>query len=95
MRTLRWIGASCIVLATFACKSNESAAPTSANGATSAATPPSAPAKGASAVKPLDKGDRAPDFRLEGSDGKQHALADHAGKQVVVIAWFPKAFTGG
>jgi hypothetical protein len=24
-----------------------------------------------------------------------HALADHAGKQVVVVAWFPKAFTGG
>ena len=40
-------------------------------------------------------GDKAPDFRLDGSDGKQHALADHAGKQVVVVAWFPKAFTGG
>jgi len=40
-------------------------------------------------------GDPAPSFALAGSDGKTHALADFAGKQVVVIAWFPKAFTGG
>ena len=40
-------------------------------------------------------GERAPAFSLAGSDGKIHALADFAGKQGVVLAWFPKAFTGG
>ena len=42
----------------------------------------------------LDAGDAAPEFSLRGSDGKTHSLADYAGK-VVVVAWFPKAFTGG
>jgi thioredoxin-dependent peroxiredoxin len=40
-------------------------------------------------------GDKAPDFKLKASDGKEHSLADFAGKQMVVIAWFPKAFTRG
>ena len=39
-------------------------------------------------------GDRAPDFALAGSDGKVHKLSDYKGK-VVIVAWFPKAFTGG
>ena len=39
-------------------------------------------------------GDTAPDFRLPGSDGQHHALTDYRG-QFVVIAFFPKAFTGG
>jgi peroxiredoxin Q/BCP len=43
----------------------------------------------------LKVGDKAPDFTLPGSDGKSHSLKDYAGKQAVVIAWFPKAFTGG
>lgn len=43
----------------------------------------------------LKPGDPAPDFSLGGSDGRTHRLADHAGKRVVVLAWFPKAFTGG
>ena len=43
----------------------------------------------------LAVGDVAPDFKLQGSDGKTHALADFKGKQAVVVAWFPKAFTGG
>jgi thioredoxin-dependent peroxiredoxin len=42
----------------------------------------------------LKAGDAAPAFSLPGSDGKTHQLSDHAG-QVVVVAWFPKAFTGG
>ncbi len=40
-------------------------------------------------------GDKAPDFTLKGSDGKTYSLADFKGKKGVVIAWFPKAFTGG
>src|SRR5688572_20489280 len=39
-------------------------------------------------------GTRAPTFELKGSDGNTYALKDLAGK-AVVIAWFPKAFTGG
>ena len=40
-------------------------------------------------------GDKAPDFQLPGSDGKTYKLSDFRGKQAVVIAWYPKAFTGG
>jgi len=40
-------------------------------------------------------GDRAPDFALEGSDGKQRTLSQFLGKQELVLAWFPKAFTPG
>ena len=42
----------------------------------------------------LAVGDPAPAFALQGSDGKVHKLADYRGK-MVVLAWFPKAFTGG
>ena len=42
----------------------------------------------------LKPGDRAPDFSLAGSDGRTHRLRECLG-QTVVIAWFPKAFTGG
>ena len=42
----------------------------------------------------LAPGDPAPPFELPGSDGNTHRLADYAGK-TVVLAWFPKAFTGG
>jgi peroxiredoxin Q/BCP len=42
----------------------------------------------------LNVGDKAPDFTLQGSDGKMHSLADLKGR-TVVLAWFPKAFTGG
>jgi len=40
-------------------------------------------------------GDAAPQFSLPGSDGASHSLEQYRGKQAVVLAWFPKAFTGG
>jgi peroxiredoxin Q/BCP len=43
----------------------------------------------------LKVGDMAPDFTLQGTDGKTHKLSDYRGKQAVVIAWFPRAFTQG
>jgi peroxiredoxin Q/BCP len=43
----------------------------------------------------LKVGDGAPKFSLKGSDGKTYNLADFKDKQAVVVAWFPKAFTGG
>jgi peroxiredoxin Q/BCP len=47
------------------------------------------------AVAEPKPGDPAPDFSLVGSDGKTYKLSDFKGKSAVVIAWFPKAFTGG
>ena len=43
----------------------------------------------------LQVGDVAPAFSLPGSDGATHTLASFKGRQAVVLAWFPKAFTGG
>ena len=43
----------------------------------------------------LKVGDMAPDFTLQGTDGKTHRLSEYRGKQAVVVAWFPKAFTQG
>jgi len=43
----------------------------------------------------LKVGDMAPDFTLPGTDGKTHKLSEYRGKQAVVVAWFPKAFTQG
>jgi len=40
-------------------------------------------------------GDEAPVFELQGSDGETYSLTDYRGEKVVVLAWFPKAFTGG
>ena len=49
----------------------------------------------AQAPAELKVGDTAPAFSVPGSDGKTHTLAESKGKQAVVLAWFPKAFTGG
>ena len=46
-------------------------------------------------AEPLKVGDDAPNFELKGSDGKTYKLSDFKGKKAVVIAWYPKAFTGG
>ena len=40
-------------------------------------------------------GTPAPPFSLPASSGKTVSLADFKGKQTVVLAFFPKAFTGG
>ena len=43
----------------------------------------------------LKEGDDAPNFELQASDGKTYKLSDLKGKKAVVVAWFPRAFTGG
>jgi len=40
------------------------------------------------------EGKKAPDFTLQGSDGKQHSLNDYAGK-TVVLYFYPKDNTPG
>jgi thioredoxin-dependent peroxiredoxin len=53
---------------------------------------------GAAMVAPaaeLAVGDKAPDFKLQASDGKTYRLSDFKGKKAVVVAWFPRAFTQG
>ncbi len=47
------------------------------------------------AVAALAVGDTAPDFTLPGTDGSDTALSSFKGKKNVVLAFFPKAFTGG
>ena len=49
----------------------------------------------APALAAPQEGDPAPDFALQGSDGTTHTLSQFRGRQSVVIAFFPKAFTGG
>ncbi|MCB1696467.1 MAG: redoxin domain-containing protein [Pseudomonadales bacterium] len=49
---------------------------------------------GASAAG-LEVGDPAPNFTLQATDGQSYTLADFKGRQAVVIAWFPRAFTSG
>jgi peroxiredoxin Q/BCP len=53
-----------------------------------------APGGSAPAVE-LKVGDKAPNFKLQGTDGKTHQLSDYAGKKAVALAWFPAAFTRG
>jgi peroxiredoxin len=53
-----------------------------------------ATAFGGAQGEPLKPGDMAPDFTLKASDGQTYTLADLQGT-TVVLAWFPKAFTGG
>ena len=49
----------------------------------------------AAAADRLKVGDPAPAFALPATDGKTVQLSDYAGKKEVVLAFFPKAFTGG
>ena len=50
---------------------------------------------GGTAAAAPEEGQLAPDFELSASDGATYTLAQFRGKQSVVIAFFPKAFTGG
>ena len=43
----------------------------------------------------LKVGDTAPDFELPSTAGKPVKLSDYRGKNPVVLAFFPAAFTGG
>ena len=54
-----------------------------------------APAAGGQRRVELKVGDQAPPFTLPGTDGRTYSLSDYRGKQVVVLAWFAKAFTSG
>jgi peroxiredoxin len=44
---------------------------------------------------PLKVGDMAPNFTLSSTAGGKVTLADYKGKSVVVLLFFPAAFTGG
>ncbi len=43
----------------------------------------------------LKEGDTAPDFTLGSTAGGKVTLSDFRGKNTVVLAFFPAAFTGG
>jgi peroxiredoxin Q/BCP len=47
------------------------------------------------AVAAVEVGDMAPDFSLPATNGKTVTLAQYKGKSNVVLAFYPKAFTGG
>ena len=49
----------------------------------------------ASTTAELKVGDQAPDFTLPATDGKTYTLSKDLKGKWVVLAWFPKAFTGG
>ena len=49
----------------------------------------------ASTTVELKVGDQAPDFTLPATDGKTYTLSKDLKGKWVVLAWFPKAFTGG
>jgi len=53
------------------------------------------PAASAATATELKVGDQAPDFTLPATDGKTYSLSKDLKGRWVVLAWFPKAFTGG
>ena len=52
-------------------------------------------ALGSQFVAALEVGDKVPDFTLQASDGQTYSMSQFLGEKPVVIAFFPKAFTGG
>lgn len=56
------------------------------------------PASGEEAVTPpktLKVGMIAPDFKLKDEAGVERSLSDFLGKKNIVLAFYPKDFTGG
>lgn len=49
----------------------------------------------AASAAPPSVGMPAPAFEFHGVDGAVHRSSDYLGKEGVVLAWFPKAFTPG
>ena len=98
-RAPRWLGCLAVTIAglSLGCSRDPAAPAPAATGSSLAATASGAPVSsaGAKATTGPAVGDAAPEFELMGSDGKMHRLSDHRGKEAVVVAWFPKAFTGG
>lgn len=43
----------------------------------------------------LKVGELAPEFSLQATDGKTYQLSDFRGREAVVLAWFPRAYTKG
>jgi len=43
----------------------------------------------------LKVGDQAPDFTLAATSGGNISLSQYLGKKIVVLAFFPAAFSGG
>ncbi|MBM3735941.1 MAG: redoxin domain-containing protein [Acidobacteria bacterium] len=43
----------------------------------------------------LKKGDMAPEFKLRATNGQTVTLSEFRGRNTVVLAFFPAAFTGG
>lgn len=50
---------------------------------------------GAFGATHLKVGDKAPEFSLSATTGGIVALSDFLGKQILVVGFFPAAFTGG
>jgi hypothetical protein len=84
-----------VALAALTALSVTACTPKETSAVPSAKPEATAPAAAKPAAKVLAKGDVAPPFKMMGSDGKEHTLAEHLGNEAVVVAWFPKAFTGG
>lgn len=55
----------------------------------------SSPSAAQTPAMELKVGDQAPDFTLPATDGKTYTLSKELKGHWVVLAWFPKAFTGG
>ena len=52
-------------------------------------------AAGTSLSAAVAKGDKAPDVELPSTKGGTEKIAAYRGKKNVVLAFYPKAFTGG
>jgi peroxiredoxin Q/BCP len=50
---------------------------------------------GGAAAQELKVGDKAPAFESTDDGGKAWKSADHVGKKIIVVYFFPAAFTGG